>query len=74
MAAVIVSIQVLGRVAFEFRLSIARILVALFSSAILEVGLGHRRRRVDPCAMTSATRTEADDVLPVQAPGSGPRQ
>ncbi|HEU0247907.1 MAG TPA: FG-GAP-like repeat-containing protein [Gaiellaceae bacterium] len=46
LAAVIVSLQVLGQVAFEFRLSIAQILVALFTSAVLEVGLAFRRQRV----------------------------
>jgi Na+-translocating ferredoxin:NAD+ oxidoreductase RnfD subunit len=37
---------VLGQVAFEFRLSIAQILVALLTSAILEVGIAFRRQRV----------------------------
>src|SRR3990170_8726260 len=46
LAAVIVSLQVLGQVAFEFRLSIAQILVALLTSAILEVGIAFRRQRV----------------------------
>src|SRR5215207_5600572 len=46
LAAVIISLQVLGQVAFEFRLSIAQILVALLTSAILEVGIAFRRQRV----------------------------
>jgi Na+-translocating ferredoxin:NAD+ oxidoreductase RnfD subunit len=46
LAAVIVSLQVLGQVAFEFRLSIAQILVALLTSAILEVGIAFRRQHV----------------------------
>ncbi len=46
LAAVIVSLQVLGQVAFEFQLSIAQILVALLTSAILEVGIAFRRQRV----------------------------
>ncbi|MEX2614011.1 MAG: FG-GAP-like repeat-containing protein [Gaiellaceae bacterium] len=46
LAAVIVSLQVLGQVAFGFRLSIAQILVALLASAILEVGIAFRRQRV----------------------------
>jgi Na+-transporting NADH:ubiquinone oxidoreductase subunit NqrB len=46
LAAVIVSLQVLGQVAFEFRLSIAQILVALVTSAVLEVGIAFRRQRV----------------------------
>jgi len=43
LAAVIVSLQVLGQVAFEFRLSIAQILVSLLTAAILEVGIAFRR-------------------------------
>ncbi|CAN5278749.1 hypothetical protein BH20ACT13_BH20ACT13_10160 [soil metagenome] len=46
LAAVIVSLQVLGQVAFEFRLSIAQILVSLLTAAILEVGIALRRQRV----------------------------
>ena len=46
LAAVIVSLQVLGQVAFEFNLSIAQILVALVTCAVLEVGIAFRRQRV----------------------------
>nr|MBA3401633.1 RnfABCDGE type electron transport complex subunit D [Actinomycetota bacterium] len=46
LAAVIVSLQVLGQVAFEFRLSIAQILVSLLTAAILEVGIAFRRQHV----------------------------
>ena len=46
LAAVIVSLQVLGQVAFEFRLSIAQILVSLGTCAILEVSIAFRRQRV----------------------------
>jgi hypothetical protein len=46
LAAVIVSLQVLGQAAFEFRLSIAQILVAVLTSAILEVGIAFGRQRV----------------------------
>jgi hypothetical protein len=46
LAAVIVSLQVLGQVAFEFRLSIAQILVALGTSAVLEAGIAFRRQHV----------------------------
>src|SRR3990172_9443061 len=46
LAAVIVSLQVLGQVAFESRLSIAQILVALVPCAVLEVGIAFRRQRV----------------------------
>ena len=46
LAVVIVSLQVLGQVAFGFRLSIAQILVALLTSAALEFGIAFRRQRV----------------------------
>ncbi len=46
LAAVIISLQVLGQVAFEFRLSIAQILVALVTCAVLEVGIALWRQRV----------------------------
>jgi hypothetical protein len=46
LAAVITSLQVLGQVAFEFRLSIAQILVSLATCAVLEVGITFRQKRV----------------------------
>src|SRR5262245_7219404 len=46
LATVIVSLQVLGQVAFEFQLSIAQILVSLGTCAVLEVGITFRRQRV----------------------------
>lgn len=46
LAAVIVTLQVLGQVAFDFRLSIAQILVSLLTAAILEVGIAFRRQHV----------------------------
>jgi ASPIC and UnbV/FG-GAP-like repeat len=46
LAAVIVSLQVLGQVAFEFRLSIAQILVSLLTCAALEVGIALRSQHV----------------------------
>ena len=46
LAAVIISLQVLGQVAFEFRLSIAQILVSLLTCAVLEVGIAFRRQHV----------------------------
>ena len=46
LAAVIISLQVLGQVAFEFRLSIAQILMSLLTCAVLEVGIAFRRQRV----------------------------
>ncbi len=46
LAAVIVSLQILGQVAFDFRLSIAQILVALITCAVLEVGIAFRQQHV----------------------------
>ena len=46
LAAVITSLQVLGQTAFGFQLSIAQILVALATCAILEFGITFRQRRV----------------------------
>ena len=46
LAAVIVSLQVLGQVAFDFRLSIAQILISLLTCAVLEIGIAFRRQRV----------------------------
>ncbi len=46
LAAVIISLQVLGQVAFDFHLSIAQILVALVTCAVLEVGIAFRRQHV----------------------------
>jgi Na+-translocating ferredoxin:NAD+ oxidoreductase RnfD subunit len=43
---VIVSLQVLGQVAFEFRLSIAQILISIGTCAVLEVALVARRQRM----------------------------
>ena len=46
LAVTITSLQVLGQVAFGFRLSIAQILVALLASASLEFGIALWRRKV----------------------------
>ena len=46
LAAVIVSLQVLGQVAFDFQLSIAQILVSLAVAGILEVAIAFRSQRV----------------------------
>ncbi|HWB56355.1 MAG TPA: hypothetical protein VG479_05410, partial [Gaiellaceae bacterium] len=46
LAAVIVSLQVLGQVAFDFDLSIAQILVAVVTCAVLEVGIAFARQHV----------------------------
>ena len=42
----IISLQVLGQVAFDFRLSIAQILVSLLTCAVLEMGIAFRRQHV----------------------------
>src|SRR5919198_6196184 len=46
LAAVIVSLQVLGQVAFDFRVSIAQILISLGTCAVLEVAITLWRQRV----------------------------
>src|SRR5262249_28977348 len=46
LAAVIISLQVLGQVAFDFKLSIAQILISLATCAVLEVGIAFLRQHV----------------------------
>ena len=46
LGAVIVSLQVLGQVAFDFQLSIAQILVSILTCAVLEVGIVFWRQRM----------------------------
>jgi Na+-translocating ferredoxin:NAD+ oxidoreductase RnfD subunit len=46
LAAVITTLQVLGQVAFDFRLSIAQILIALLTCAALEVAITLRKQHV----------------------------
>ena len=46
LAGVIVSLQVLGQVAFDFQLSIAQILVSLATAGILEFAIAFRSQRV----------------------------
>ncbi len=46
LAAVIITLQVLGQVAFEFRVSIAQILISLLVCGVLEVGIAFRRQHV----------------------------
>src|SRR6187200_1682058 len=46
LAAIIITLQVLGQVAFDFRLSIAQILVSLLTAGVLEFGLIFWRQRV----------------------------
>jgi Na+-translocating ferredoxin:NAD+ oxidoreductase RnfD subunit len=46
LAATITSLQILGQVAFDFRLSIAQILVSLGTCAVLEIGITMRQQQV----------------------------
>ena len=46
LAATITSLQVIGQVGFHFELSVAQILIALATSAVLEVAIAFRRQRV----------------------------
>jgi Na+-translocating ferredoxin:NAD+ oxidoreductase RnfD subunit len=46
LAATITSLQVIGQVGFEFQLSIAQILLAVGTSALLEIAIAFRSRRV----------------------------
>ncbi|HWQ00860.1 MAG TPA: hypothetical protein VN449_01960, partial [Gaiellaceae bacterium] len=46
LAAVIISLQVLGQVAFDFRLSISQIMIAIGTCAVLEVGIAFFRQHI----------------------------
>ena len=46
LAAVIISLQILGQVAFDFNLSIAQILIAIGTCAVLEIGIAFFRQHV----------------------------
>jgi Na+-translocating ferredoxin:NAD+ oxidoreductase RnfD subunit len=46
LAAVIISLQVLGQVAFDFKLSIAQILISIGTCAILELAIVFRQQRM----------------------------
>ena len=46
LAAIIFSLQILGQVAFEFRLSISQILISLLTCAVLEVAITFRLQHV----------------------------
>jgi len=46
LAAVIIALQVIGQVGFAFTVSIAQILIALLTCAVLEVAIAFRRRHV----------------------------
>ena len=46
LAAVIISLQIIGQVGFHFELSIAQILLALATAAVLEVAIAMRKQHV----------------------------
>ncbi len=46
LAATIISLQVIGQVGFHFRVSIAQILIAILTCAVLEVGIAMRKQHV----------------------------
>src|SRR5215813_7708530 len=46
LAATIISLQVIGQVGFHFRVSIAQILVAILTCAVLEIGIAIRQQHV----------------------------
>src|SRR4051812_30352175 len=46
LAGVIITLQVLGQVAFDFRVSIAQILISLLVCAVLEVGIAFWRQHI----------------------------
>src|ERR1043165_139195 len=46
LAATITSLQVIGQIGFHFRVSIAQILIALLTCALLEVGITMRKQHV----------------------------
>ncbi len=46
LAGVIISLQILGQVAFDFQLSIAQILISILTCAVLEVAITFRRQGV----------------------------
>jgi hypothetical protein len=46
LATVIISLQVIGQIGFEFQLSIAQILLSLGTAAVLEVAIAFRSKRV----------------------------
>ncbi len=73
LAAVIISLQVLGQVAFEFRLSIAQILVAVLTCGVLEVGIALSASAGDPVAGERAADGKRRRLHPARA-GHGTRR
>src|SRR5262245_18579663 len=70
LATVIVSLQVLGQVAFGFRLSIAQILVSLGTCAVLEFAIAFLRQRVIMWP-ASALLTGNGVAFVLRVPGTG---
>ena len=73
LAAVITSLQVLGQVEFHFRVSIAQILIALLTCAVLEVGIAFRRQHVILWP-ASAMLTGNGVAFILRVPGHRPRR
>ncbi len=67
LAAVIITLQVLGQTAFDFQLSIAQILVALITSAVLEVGIAFRQPARDHVAGQRAPDRQRGRIRPPRA-------
>ena len=67
LAAIIVTLQVLGQVAFDFQLSIAQILVSLAVAGILEVAIAFRSQHV-PMWPASALLTGNGVAFVLRAP------
>ena len=73
LAAVIISLQVIGQVAFHFRLSIAQILLALGTCAVLEVAIAMRKQHV-LIWPASAMLTGNGVAFILRVPGHGARR
>ena len=67
LAAVIITLQVLGQTAFGFSLSIAQILVAIGTCAVLEIGIAFFRQTRDLVARERAPHRERSRVHPARA-------
>src|SRR6184192_4628062 len=70
LAATITSVQVIGQVGFHFRVSIAQILICLFTCAVLEVGIAARRQHV-LLWPASALLTGNGVAFVLRVPGTG---
>ena len=74
LAAVIISLQVLGQVAFDFRLSIAQILISVVTCAVLEVAIVMRRQRAlvwPASALSRATALRSSCACRVPSTATG---